>query len=455
MSIRRVIARENKKRMAIRVAHRFILGAEPTMNQKIDMRFKSWRGKNPNNGNDVGYWTVKGWKQLGAEVVAKDPNKKLLKDFADRLFKKFEQAVNESEGKTPNKKKNRGLERELLKRENYGLPESIYNENKLTLEASKPTREEVEKLALDMSEAFKSREYNTNVVGRVVKGVASDFKVQATNFARPLLKVVEKKTKDEDLKRTISEVLESNKETKEAAVNHYASWGMTVGMPFILGAIGPEGSSINDIVNKVISTGLAEVGLDSPTLAMACTMAVGAIVGNMISKSLHKSSKENKKIEGDTAYAELSHDIYSGFKTPESVEEEYKKELQSILDNKELDPKKAKTLILALYTQFDQEVRPAIDKGMYLRNETEGSDAMGFMRRGAGDNVLEPDERKEMPIFLQIRRLKDHFEMEENLVKYIQENPDELRESIFELLNGKKEIDPMVIEALNKQAQEA
>ena len=65
-----------------RVVNRYLtkVAEEKSLNLQIDEKFKAWKGNNPTTGNEVGYWTVKGWKQLSKKQVAKDSNKAKLKD---------------------------------------------------------------------------------------------------------------------------------------------------------------------------------------------------------------------------------------------------------------------------------------------------------------------------------------------------------------------------------------
>ena len=71
-----------------RVVNRHLtkVAEEKSLNLQIDEKFKAWKGKNPNTGNDVGYWTVKGWKQITKKQLAKDSNKAKLKDYALKVF---------------------------------------------------------------------------------------------------------------------------------------------------------------------------------------------------------------------------------------------------------------------------------------------------------------------------------------------------------------------------------
>ena len=61
-----------------RVANRYLtkIAKEKSLNLKIDEKFKSWKGENPNTGKEVSYWTVKGWKYLSKKQLAKDSKKK-------------------------------------------------------------------------------------------------------------------------------------------------------------------------------------------------------------------------------------------------------------------------------------------------------------------------------------------------------------------------------------------
>ena len=75
--------------------------------------------------------------------------------------------------------------------------------------------------------------------------------------------------------------------------------------------------------------------------------------------------------------------------------------------------------ILALYKDFDDNVRPSIDKGRFhLLGESEGSEAGAFLKRG---------EEKDLHLaFLRLKYFKDQYEAEDMLVKEIEANSEEI-----------------------------
>jgi len=181
---------------------------------------------------------------------------------------------------------------------------------------------------------------------------------------------------------------------------------------------------------------------------VVASLAVGAV---MYKKLFHARSKEakgslkntilgNKKDLPDS-YDNLASDIYAGYATPESVEAEYNKKLDDIINDESLDPDKAREKILELYEDFDTNARPSIDKGLYQLGKTEGSGAFDFLKRGA-------EEKKGTPILIKLLKLKDQYDAQEQMAKIIEENSDEVSELLQKVLNGEEELPQDLMEGI-------
>ena len=70
-----------------------------SMNQKVDEAFKGWKRKNPFSDRQIGYWTLKSWRNHSKKSL-NDPLKKKQKEYARRMFLKFESAIKKNEAKT-------------------------------------------------------------------------------------------------------------------------------------------------------------------------------------------------------------------------------------------------------------------------------------------------------------------------------------------------------------------
>ena len=124
--------------------------------------------------------------------------------------------------------------------------------------------------------------------------------------------------------------------------------------------------------------------------------------------------------------------------TPEAINKEYSSKLDEILTSNK-DPDKMRDEILSLYKDFDDNVRPSIDKGVYLLGESEGSEEGAFLKRG---------ENKDLPAFLKLKYLKDQYEAEDLLVEEFEANSEEISKMATDLLSGKTEISKEVLDAL-------
>ena len=160
----------------------------------------------------------------------------------------------------------------------------------------------------------------------------------------------------------------------------------------------------------------------------------------MLKKSIRSKGKDKGK---SLAYDNLAADIYAGYSTPESINKEYSSKLDKILKSNK-DPDKMRDEILALYKDFDDNVRPSIDKGVYLLGESEGSEAGAFLKRG---------EEKDLPAFLRLKYFKDQYEAEDMLVKEIEANSEEISKMACDLFSGKTKISKETLDALKNHSE--
>lgn len=433
-----------------RVVNRYLtkVAKEKSVNQLIDEKFKTWKGKNPNTGDEVGYWTVKGWKQITKKQISKDSKKSKLKEYASEVFKEFSKAV-----KGDDKEVQKTIEG-MISKPNLGLPEKVFKGNKLALEVEKPSRQDVKDLAESLRDSFKTPGFNRGAIKQNLQVFGTDewIKRSAMMVAKPLRAIGAKLSKDDDFKEAVREAQESNPEVAGAAKNLSANWTQSTIAPLVISSLtGTSGVSIGAGVKGLVTAGLSSVGVGGAVATVAPVVA-SLVVGCVMYKRLfHNRSKKAKgkllatKSDLPDSYDNLASDIYAGYATPESVEAEYNKKLDSILNDDNLDEAGARKKIIELYKDFDTNARPSIDKGLYQLGKTEGSGAFDFLKRGA-------EEKKGTPILIKLLKLKDQYDAQDQINKLMEEDPDSVATMLQEVLSGKEEIPQELIDSIQGKA---
>lgn len=530
-------------RPAKRVARLYLikLAEEKSLNLQIDEKFKTWKGTNPLTKNEVGYWTVKGWKQLSKKQVSEDKDKAKLQEYAIEVFKAFEEEITGKKTKKKKKKKKKQTSQEKMQKEiqqsikdmgtrpNFGLPDSVFKDNKMSIEIDTPSKEDVSKLAEDIKELFATPGYQRGALAQNVAAFGSDEYLKRTTkmvaaAAGPVVGVLASsvakvagaagfdwgKNTDEAIKaykQDLKENRESNPEVRRMQKNLATFWTQSM---FSIGAGAATTTGVTATLGTAVATSLAAAGGGAVALAAAPALSLG--IGAMSYKFLlHNRSgkvgqakswakKKVKKMVGKEddlpeSYDNLAADIYAGYATPEGVEAEYKKKLDTILNDDSLDPTDARQKMLELYEDFDTNARPSIDKGLLLlgvadRGKGAGDsdisklfdgvdfdmkdpkswagalsqvadkvkglnrDDLAFLKMGSGINDLSflkiyetpphhlrlAADANPTPIIQQIMQYKDMFDSQEQFADAIEANPEEFGKELQRVLAGDEEI---------------
>ena len=252
-----------------RVVNRYLtkVAKEKSVNQLIDEKFKTWKGKNPNTGDEVGYWTVKGWKQITKKQISKDSKKSKLKEYASEVFKEFSKAV-----KGDDKEVQKTIEG-MISKPNLGLPEKVFKGNKLALEVEKPSRQDVKDLAESLRDSFKTPGFNRGAIKQNLQVFGTDewIKRSAMMVAKPLRAIGAKLSKDDDFKEAVREAQESNPEVAGAAKNLSANWTQSTIAPLVISSLtGTSGVSIGAGVKGLVTAGLSSVGVGVTSEKLWC-----------------------------------------------------------------------------------------------------------------------------------------------------------------------------------------
>lgn len=216
--------------------------ARKTMNKKIDEAFKTWKGKNSFSDKQIGYWTLKAWRDLSPEDI-KDPNKRNKKEYAQRMFKKFEEAIlkdeekekNTSNSDKPESSKNTLEESAVVKlidKKDYGLPKEFFKNNKLLIKGVKPTEKDVKKLASELESLFKTPGHQKGLVGSFIRGQKFFVKRNAKMMS-DLFKNISSKFKkgDKDVEKKIKDAIDSNPEVQKNTKMLAANWTQSTIIP--------------------------------------------------------------------------------------------------------------------------------------------------------------------------------------------------------------------------------
>jgi len=491
-----------RKRSIVRVAARHIAKKKKiekskgpkdktSLNARIDHKFKTWKGKNPNTGKEVGYFTVKGWKMLSNKSLGKNPEKKKLKEYAVKVFEKFKDAVQGDDGSSGS---DDAEAKEILKsisqmssKPNMGLPKEVFDNNKLALEVEKPSKEDVRKIAEGLKDHFNTTDFRRGAIGQNMAAFLSDeytrrSVVMLKEVAGPVLRIFS----SEESKEKRQEALESNPEVRAMAGNLAVHWTQSTFGPMALGFAGIKATGLTAAIGTSLASAVgAGAVAGAPFIA---SVAVGSIAYKFL---LHGRSSKRKTKDGETvrgvfnnkiksmpdSYDNLAADIYTGYATPEGVEAEYKKKLDKIIEDKDLSPEEMKKQILALYEDFDTNARPSVDKGMLLLGQTdkggkelkEHLKAKGFKKSdpttwgkvfsGAwsygsenwsdSTSFLKQGAKSEPPVLVQLMKLKDQYEAQDQFIKAIEDDPEWFAEEIRKTLCGEVEIPKEIAEGLS------
>jgi hypothetical protein len=440
-----------------RVVNRYItkVAKEKSLNSLIDEKFKTWKGKNPNTGNEVGYWTVKGWKQITKKQLSKDSKKSNLKEYALGVFKEFTKAIKGDggeEGGSSDKEIQKTIA-DMISKPNLGLPEKVFKGNKFALEVKKPSQQDVKDLAKSLRGSFKTPGFNRGMIKQNLDVLGTDEWINrsAMMVARPLRALGAKLSKDDDFKEAVREAQESNPEVGGAAKNLASNWTQSTIAPMVISSLGgASGVSIGGGVSSLVTAGLSAVGFGGAVASVAPVIASVAVGAVMYKKLFHGRSKKAKgkllatKSDLPDSYDNLASDIYAGYATPESVEAEYNKKLDDILNDESIDESAARKKIIELYEDFDTNARPSIDKGLYQLGKTEGSGALDFLKRGA-------EEKKGTPILIKLLKLKDQYDAQDQIAK-LMEDTDEVSDMLQSILTGEEEVPKGILEGVQQSS---
>jgi hypothetical protein len=419
------------RRVASRYQKALKKSESETVFDLIDKKFKDWEDCFKPTGNIVQYTTVKGWSYLSEKERA-DPLNKARYDFALKLFEGFNEAVQKDISKQVV---------ENLSKPNLGLPEDVFSDNKLNLTLQETSEESLKALASEVSRSFKTDGFQRGALKQFWDAsIGDEFLRRTPKMLGDILslKVLKSKKKDE------------NPEVRQMVRNCSLNWTMTTVLPLLGWGAGAQGgvASVNAVAGLAttnILTALGATGVVATVGSTAVAFGAGMV---FYKKALHQLS--SKRRESASNFDSLASDIYSGYQTPEGVEAEYSKKLQSVLEDKSLSPKDAREKICGLYSDFQENARPSIDKGLKQLGYEGHSEAYTPMKKFQSFfNSLKLGSEDKLPTFVMLARMKHFYDVQDMILEELEKDPVGIGNEMRSYLSGEKEIDQELVDALS------
>lgn len=390
----------------------------------MDETFFSWRGENPITKGSIGYWTLKGWLR----IPQSDLERARLRTYAIQVFHDFEMQLKQ--------KKKKEIKKEILeklKEKNFGLPNHLYKGRKFSFDLNdKLSPEDMKDLSNAIKDTFQTKGYNRSKIRQIAENSVSTYTNHLLVAAPKLLgKLFESKGEGVDYTRKDNLKSDDDTEIKEEAENTILSYAESYGV----GLLGAKGGlyALSSATLK-ISTGL----IASESLPVEAGLVVGALVATSLIKKAIFSNRLGGLLHKEK-FDQLVSDIYTGSQTPEDLEKKYRKKVDALM--KEHDGDDLRVKLQEVYLEFQTEVLPRIEKGLYQRGENEGSVFEDRFRRAS-------EEKNQLPVVLSMRFALAGFDLEENIKNYF--DSEKSAKDLQDLLSGKEPVPPSVERFLQK-----
>jgi hypothetical protein len=343
----------------------------------FDDAMKSWRGPHPyRKGETIGYWVLRGWFEIEEERAEKEypllQKKRYAQQKIGSWYPKFK--AGEITKETI----------ELKEAEDfYELQILIYDEDRIRAPSSEIELYEADviQIAEGVRSAFKTpgyeRSWHKALFLGITRGIVSKFVFVGLNALKsvPLaLKSFVDDWRASDQKLSPSKNFELFKTSFLKAFDQSvevlsiaAVWAqdmlLRVILPFGIfliishfGIIPGLGGSLNGFIAKLF-IGQSE-GLLAKGTGFLISTVIAIVFGTALKKFFDGRSTNQFKL--------VTQDIFAGAVTPEKMESRYNEKIQDIMDNPDLSWKEMKDQMLEVHKEFQLEVRPAIEKGLYL-----------------------------------------------------------------------------------------
>ena len=184
-------------------------------------------------------------------------------------------------------------------------------------------------------------------------------------------------------------------------------------------------------------------GAGSMLVAIAVTYVV---FRTFFSKYLSRFKTDPEKTpQYDAAAAR----IYEGYDTPKSVAKDYQGRVNEVL-RQDISPSEKKAKIMAIWTDFINDVAPSMDKGQYLKGQQEGAKRWDYLKRGSKEEPKVVSEEG-FAFYLGFKDLVQQIQLEEEIPKILEENKGEFVKEMKAIMSGKKKIPQQVINCVRAE----
>lgn len=419
-----------------------------TKSQAVDALFKNWTGTSPVTGNIIGYWTVKSWLSIPKESTKEDDI--IRREFANSLFSKFMKKEKDLAGSIKNKERSRILRykkavNQLMAIKNWGLPKKAFREIGIIINAEDLTEDQLLQLSQKVKEAMdtpthKRKFFNYFITSSIVGGskkFASDLKSFVKGKAKKLdkMKSFQYGTfKEQELYNLYMSTPELRQHKKINFVRAMMEKITVPAISYFLLNLGWTGilAYCSKIIEAIpgLPSNLFE-GKGEWTLYLAAFLLSIFLTGRVYKYivSRYIKNKADLKREQNPLFDHRASEIYAGFATPESLAKEYKARLDEIQRNKDLSPKERRTEILNLYSEYQTNIRPSIDKGVYLLGEQEGAQKTEYLKRGS-------EGLGQLPFLIELKQTAIIAKFEEEIPVILQEYSSEIVADFRRVLEG-------------------
>lgn len=227
-----------------------------------------------------------------------------------------------------------------------------------------------------------------------------------------------------------------------------------------------ENASI-DTKDPSAAASLITTGLGA-TLNMAGGAVMGLVSNFAMSRLMQKSFY--KQIEDKHGKKEvLIQEMLSGSMTPVKLDKQYRKEHDKIMNDTNMSPSKREQELFKLRIKYEDQVRPAIARALYLMGERDesGEKVKGtmnqmfeFMKRASNDDfnyasfylVASDDDDEQIPFYMQIKLDIVKTQYQKEMKKHTEDLfSGKKNKEIFEYMTGKKSIPRKYYDQVKKE----
>lgn len=356
---------------------------------------KSWRDKHPyETSKDIGFWILKGWYEITESRAESSYCLRQKREYARLLFQDW--LVQIKAGYRTQEEVELQEDRDFR-----NLELLFYDEDKI-----RPIKTEQELFEADIvqlscgirksfkTEGFIDRPWYEKYVTTVLKGVVIKFGTVLAvtadltlGSAYDVYKIAKHEwdmLRDSTLSpkerakrifpiliKDLSDALK-NKWDKVSGIWEmgkavFLDVGIRMALPTITLLIVhaflpkiPLAFSLNSLFGKLL--GFSTEGVLNYSVSFAFSYLIAGIISGIITNYVNQNR---------TKYEEFSDGLFTGSYTPEKVDLLYTDRLNKIMDDSSLDYEEMKKKMLDLHAEFQNNVRPAIERGLFYNRALE------------------------------------------------------------------------------------